>query len=407
MDRPKVALIVTSYFGCSHADVAGTRLIEGYPWQGRHVDPRVEVVSMYLEQFGDHGGPDGRRPDVGVAIADRNGVPLYPTVAEAIGCGRGGVAVDGVVIIGEHGDYELNEYGQKLYPRRRLFDAALSTMISAGRFVPVYIDKHLSWSFADARAMYDSAVRLGVPLLAGSSVPVAYRIPTGAQWPFGAPMSDLVLVGYGPLEIYGFHNLEAAQAIAERRAGGESGVVSVRGLTGQVAARAITDGVRAELFAEALATFDLEDGARERAHNPQEVFQVEYRDGLRVTVVNCNGALKGFAVAGTGPADELCCQLWLQDHPHSHFIFLVRQIESLMLEGRSPYPVERTLLTTGMLDAALHSLHDGGVLLRTPELGIAYEPVDEVPDTGIDLPLPGPGEPGSCALRRLSELQHR
>jgi len=88
------------------------------------VDPRVEVVSMYLEQKGAH--LHDRRslePDIGIEIAHRNHVPLYPTVGEAIGCGAGGVAVDGVVIIGEHGDYECNELGQKLYPRRRLFDA--------------------------------------------------------------------------------------------------------------------------------------------------------------------------------------------------------------------------------------------------------------------------------------------
>ena len=49
-----------------------------------------------------------------------------------------GVNVDGVLIIGEHGDYEDNEWGQKLYPRRRLFDSVLSAMIATDTFVPVF-----------------------------------------------------------------------------------------------------------------------------------------------------------------------------------------------------------------------------------------------------------------------------
>lgn len=404
MTRPKIALIVTTYFHASHADVAGTRLIEGYPWQGQHIDSRVEVVSMYLEQLGDHPRPagdpvgsNGSRPDIGIEISDRAGIPRYPTVAEAIGCGRGGVAVDGVVIIGEHGDYEYNEFGQKLYPRRRLFDAAVATMISAGTFVPIFNDKHLAWSFADARAMYDTAHRLGIPLLAGSSIPVAWRIPTGAQWPFGAAMTDIVVIGYGPLEIYGFHNLEALQVLAERRAGGEAGVVSVRGLSGADAATALTDGtVDRQLFDRALAAFDLDDAARVAARNaPQDVFVIEYVDGLRAAVVNCQGSLQGFAAAAAGPENELTCRMWLQGAPeHGHFIFLVRQMESLIIAGEPAYPVERTLLTTGILDAALHSRHDGGTTRSTPELQIAYTPVDHIADTGIDLPLPEPVRQG-------------
>lgn len=404
MDRPTVALIITSYFAKSHADVVATRLIEGYPWQGRHIDSRVRVVSMYLEQFGDHprahdvlAGAAPTRPDIGVEISDRAGIPRYPTVAEAIGCGGGGVAVDGVVIIGEHGDYEVNEYGQKLYPRRRLFDAAVSTMISAGRFVPVFSDKHLAWSYVDAQAMYDTARRLHIPFLTGSTLPLAWRVPRGTRWPLDAPMSELVVIGHGPFEIYGFHNLEAGQAHAERRAGGETGVSWVRGMSGDAAARAMGDGtVDRDLFDRALGCFDLDAAAREHARtSPQDVFVVGYTDGLRAMIVNCQGALVGWSAAARGPHDDLACRMWLQGDPgQGHFIFLVRQLESLILTGVEPYPLERTLLTTGILDAAMHSRHDGGLPRRTPELDIAYRPVDDVPDTGVDLPLPVPEDAG-------------
>lgn len=400
MTRPKIALILTTYFDASHADVVGTRLIRGYPWDGIWCDPQVEVVSMYLEQLGDHPTDEGEtrhRPDIGVDIAEQAGVPLFPTVAEAIGLGAGGVAVDGVVIIGEHGDYEDNIFGEKLYPRRRLFDAAVSTMISAGRFVPIFNDKHLAWSSMDARAMYDTAQRLGIPLLAGSSIPLAWRVPTGAQWRLGAPMSDIVAVGHGPVEAYGFHNLEGMQVHAERRAGGEGGVVSVRGLSGDEAAAALDDGsVDGDLFERALSMFDLSDDQRRHARkHPQGAFLVTYADGLRAAAVNCSGALTGFATAARGPHDEFACRTWLQGGPdHGHFVFLTRQIESLIRNRRAPYPVERTLLTGGILDACLRSLHDGGTERATPELNISYQPIDEIPDTGVDQPLPDPVEQG-------------
>jgi hypothetical protein len=400
MNRPKIALIITTYFDASHADVIGTRLIRGYPWQGKVNDPRVEVASLYLEQLGDSGSRDGgarERPDIGVAIARMAGVPMFPTVAEAIGLGHGGVAVDGVVIIGEHGDYEDNVFGEKLYPRRRLFDATVSTMISAGRFVPIFNDKHLAWSFKDARAMYDTAQRLGIPLLAGSSIPLAWRVPSSAQWRLGAPMSNIVAVGHGPVEAYGFHNLEGMQVHAERRAGGETGVVSVRGMSGDEAAAAMIDGtVDRDLFDRALTMFDLNDDQRRQARTrPQDVFLVTYADGLRAAAVNCAGSLVGFAASARGPHDELTCRTWLQGGPdHGHFIFLTRQIESLVRSGRSPYPVERTLLTGGVLDACLRSRHDGATELATPELNISYQPAGDILDTGIDLPLPDPVDQG-------------
>ena len=44
--------------------------------------------------------------------------------------------------------------------------------------MPVFDDKHLSYSFEKARAMVEAARRLGFPLLAGSSLPVTWRLPS-------------------------------------------------------------------------------------------------------------------------------------------------------------------------------------------------------------------------------------
>jgi hypothetical protein len=384
MTRPKIAVITTVYFPDSHADVIATRLIKGYEFQGEHVDPRIDVVSMYLEQIAEN--------DMGVAITDEYNVPRYPTVGEAITCGGSGIAVDGVVIIGEHGDFEYNEFEQKLYPRRRLFDAAVATMIGAGKTIPIFNDKHLSWAFSDARAMYDTAQRLGIPFLAGSTIPLAWRIPTGTEWPFGAPMAEIVIAGYGPTEVYGFHILEGLQVHAERRAGGEHGVVAVQALTGDAAVAAVRDGtVNADLLDKALGTFDITDAEREQAkQSAKDVFLVEYADGLRAAVVNCDAVIRNFGCAAKGPNHDMACQIWLQGYPHGHFIFLTRQIESMILNGVSPYPIERTYLTTGILDAAMRSRHDGGTRRDTPELAISYQFPEHVPDTGVHDPLPEP-----------------
>jgi len=382
MSRPRVAVITTIYFADSHADVIASRLMRGYGFNGQHTEPRVEVVSICIEQVDDK--------DIGVEIAERCNVPRFSTVAEAITLGGSGFNVDGVVIIGEHGDFEYNEYEQKLYPRRRLFDAAVATMIGAGTFVPIFNDKHLAWSFSDAIAMYDTARRFDIPLLAGSTVPLAWRIPTGTEWPHGAEMREIVVAGYGPTEIYGFHNLEALQVHAERRKGAEVGVVAVRALSGEDAVRAIDDGlVNQKLLDNALRSFDLDDADREQARrSAKDVFLIDYADGLRAAVVNCDDVIKNWGIAATGPSHDMACQIWLQGYPHGHFIFLVRQIEAMILSGASPYPVERTLLTTGMLDAAMRSRHDSGERRETPELAISYTPADYVSDTGVFDPLP-------------------
>jgi hypothetical protein len=303
------------------------------------------------------------------------------------------VQVDGVVIVGEHGEYGRNELGQTLYPRRRLFDSAVSAMIGAGKFVPIFSDKHFAWSTADAQAMYDLARRHDIPLLTGSSVPGAWRIPMGTDWPLGEPIDNVVAVSYGPTESYGFHVLEAMQVIAERRPGSETGVLSVQALSGDEAKAAITDGrVDAALFDAAMAAFRLPaaDEAAARA-TVRDIFLVTYRDGTRGAAVLCEDGVRGFAAAASGPTTSMACEMHLEPSPYRHFVFLVRAIEQLILKRAEPWPVERTLLTTCMLDAAMHSRHAGGEPVETPEIAnLTYQAVETMPDTGHNLEVPAP-----------------
>lgn len=367
----------------------------GYEWDGAQQEARVEVAAIYIDQVGraDAGLP---LAGLGVELSDRAGVPRFSTVGETLGVGRPGVNVDGVVIIGEHGNYERNEFGQKLYPRRRLYDAAVAAMVSGGRIVPVFCDKHLAWSLEDARAMYATARRLGIPLLAGSSVPLAWRVPTATQWPAEAPMDIAVAVGYGDTEANGFHALEVLQVLAERRRGGERGVVSVCGRYGRDANAAVESGmVDRDMLRMALTALDSRPREAPAVNmRPKDCFLVKYIDGLRAAVVLYEEqAVKGFSVACRGPTTKLACQFWLDSDRHRHFTFLVRQIETLVLKGSPSYPVERTLLTGGILDAAMRSRKSGGQWEPTPELAIAYRAASGVSDTGI---LLNKGEVGSA-----------
>src|SRR5215467_7273337 len=115
--RKKIALIATAVFKLSHAQHFLDRFLLGYAWGGRWHRPDVDLVSLYIDQFPAN--------DLARATAKQHDVPIYPSVEEALTLGGSKLAVDGIVIIGEHGDYSKNEQGQTLYPRYKFFKQAV------------------------------------------------------------------------------------------------------------------------------------------------------------------------------------------------------------------------------------------------------------------------------------------
>ena len=89
--------------------------------------------------------------------------------------------------------------------------------------------------------MVDTARQMGFPLMAGSSLPVAWRYP-GLQLPPNAEIESALTIGYGGMESYGFHALETHQCMIERRAGGETGTRSVQAVQGDAIWKAEADG---------------------------------------------------------------------------------------------------------------------------------------------------------------------
>ncbi len=218
----------------SHGQGLVDRFLDGYGWEGRHYHPGVDIVSLYVDQkpSGDLSGERARR---------HPGLKVYPTIAEALTCGGDRLAVDGVLSIAEQGRYPRNAKGQRLYPRYEFFKQIVEVFRRSGRSVPVFNDKHLSWNWEWAKEMVETARAMGFPLMAGSSLPVTWRIPA-VDVPQGAPVSEVVCVGYGGLDSYDFHGLETLQCMAERRKGGETGVVAVRALRGAAVWKALAAG---------------------------------------------------------------------------------------------------------------------------------------------------------------------
>lgn len=303
---------------------------------------------------------------------------MYRTVADALTLGGDKLAVDGVILIGEHGDYPFNDKEQRLYPRFEMFLKITDVFRQSGRSVPLFNDKHLSWSFRQANRMVEISRELKFPMLAGSSVPVAYRKPA-IDAPWGEKQRHAVAISYSGLDIYGFHVLEALQAMTERRAGGETGVKSVQCLEGEACWQFLAANSWAQrLFDQALTHSETrKPGDLKALVKSPAVFVVEYNDGLLGAAFLLTGAVEDFTVAldVVGRPRPISTLMNLQDgRPHHHFGCLTQKIEELFATGKSPYPVERSLLTSGILDFALESRIQGHRKLETPALArIRYQ----------------------------------
>lgn len=370
-EKPRVAAIVTEYRHNSHADVICGRILQGYRPNDVPVEPRTRIVSMYTDQIA--------REDMSRRLAARHGFTIHPSVAEALTLGGGRLAVDAVLLVGEHGDYPTNERGQKLYPRFELFEKIVGVFRKSGRSVPLFCDKHLSYDWEKARTMVHEARELGFPFMAGSSIPLTVRTPHVAL-EIDAPLEHAVAVGYGGLESYGFHTLEALQSMIERRAGGEKGIAAVEALEGEAVWKwSASDAGRwsAGLLEAALAcSANAGPGKPEESARRPAVFVLEYRDGFRAAAYMLDGHARDFlfACSSRGRQGPLACRFGLASgRPLPHFDGLVRCIEEMFVSRRPVHPVERTLLTTGALAFLLESRHRG-VRIETPELRIAYHP---------------------------------
>lgn len=382
--RLRMAVVTTEWRYRSHAWHMAERFLVGYPRQGGWHRPPLDVVSAYVDQF-----PEG---DLARGRSEEFKFPIYPSVAEALRCGGDRLAVDAVLIIGEHGRYPKSEYGQTKYPRYELFKAVTDVFRKDGRSVPVFNDKHLSWKWSWAREMVDLSKELNFAFTAGSSLPVTYRMPD-VDLPYGAEVEEVLGVSIGSIDSYDFHCLEMMQCLVERRKGGETGVVALQALRGDAVWKAMeatswgAGGWDPQLFEACLSrtqTLTQPETFSHRYPTPAQIrewvkdpvaYRFEYADGLKATMLLMNGLVGDFNVAVRlkGESRPLSTLFYLPPTPNVMYsAALMSKAEETFLTGKSPYPVERTLLTGGLVEAGCQSLTKGQVRLETPHLAVKY-----------------------------------
>lgn len=388
---PRIAAIVSTYYHNSHADVIVSRLLESYTLDGQGDRSPLTLVSLWMDQVSER--------DIGRALAAKHGVPVCESIDDALTLGTGKLAVDGVLLIAEHGAYPRSGTGQIQYPKRRLFEGILATFEKTGTSVPVFIDKHLADTWEDAHWIYQASQRLGFPIMAGSSLPTLWRRPPADVRP-GQPLREMVAVSYHTLDAYGFHALEMVQTLAEQRQGGETGIASVQCLEGQAVWEAGEAGLYStNLLHAAIGRLERQPRQgrtlKELARNPV-LFLLSYRDGFKASVLTLNGAVAEWAVAWQAADDPAIRStlFWTQEaRPFMHFTYLLNGFERMVLTGKPAWPPERTLMTSGALDALLISKRDGGILVQTPHLEFAYPPAPpwtEPPPPPAGRPISGP-----------------
>jgi hypothetical protein len=380
----RLAVVTTEWRYRSHAWHMAERFLVGYPRQGSWHRPPLDVVSAYVDQF-----PEG---DLSRGRSEEFKFPIYPSVAEALRCGGDRLAVDAVLVIGEHGRYPRSEYGQTKYPRYELFKAVTDVFRKDGRSVPVFNDKHLSWKWAWAKEMVDISKELNFAFTAGSSLPVTYRMPD-VDLPYGAEVDEVLGVSIGSIDSYDFHCLEMMQCLVERRKGGETGVVALQALRGDAVWKAMeatswgAGGWDPQLFEACLSrtqTLNQPETFSHRYPTPAQIrewvkdpvaYRFEYADGLKATMLLMNGLVGDFNVAVRlkGQTQPLSTLFYLPPTPNVMYsAALMSKAEETFLTGKSPYPVERTLLTGGLVEAGCQSLTKGQIRLETPHLAVNY-----------------------------------
>ena len=364
----KIAALATTYHVRSHADNFITRFLEGYWINDRYYPPPCRVASLYVEQ---------QHPaDISARLAGSWGVARYPTIREALTLGGDTLAVDGVLLIAEHGDYPTNVRNQKLYPRYQYMEEIVKVFRQSGRAVPVFNDKQLSYDWDQSRQMVDWSRELGFPMMAGSSVSVTFRRPE-LDFPLETSLEEAMAVGGGWVADGGlFHLLETLQCFAERRRGGETGVKAVQLLADDAVWKAAAEGK----FSRGLMEVALSCGAKvapgpaeETAPQPVACL-IEYNDGFRGSALALGGKAAEYLAAvhirgEPVPRSTLC---YIPIENSNNFSPLVDSIGRMFTRGTLDYPVERTLLTSGILSCLMESWHRGQVRIETPMLNIAY-----------------------------------
>ena len=388
--RPQLAAVVTAISKYLHPQHIVDRFLEGYGWDGVYHHPQMDLVSLYVDQR--------KEGDLAQDRADRHHqLKIYPTIEGALTLGTGKLAVDGVVVVGEHGTYPRSDTGIPMHPHYEFFEAITKVFRASGRSVPYFNDKELSWKWDWCKKMVDTAKELNFPFQGGSSLSVTWRVPS-VEFPTGAVTKEAIGLGYGGPGSYDFHALETIQCMVERRKGGETGVEWLEAYRGDAFWKAHQDGLWSQALVKAAlsrsATFRPGDLTftdmwptieQLKAMVPNPVaYHYQHRDGLKCTMLLMNGLVRDFTFAAAieGQSKPFSTQMYLpmpdgRTTLASFFTPLVHNAEVMFLTGKQQYPIERTLMTSGLLIAGMDSIRLEK-RIDTPNLAtVNYQPFPE------------------------------
>jgi len=372
--RPRIACVVTYWAAPgSHADWIITKLLDGYWWKGAHTPSRVDVVSVYIHQLPESG--------LGQKVCQSKGIPIFNTVRDALTLGGKELAVDGVVLVGEHGIYHSNLKGQKYYPRWWLYQQIIEVFEQSKRSVPIFNDKHLSTSWDEAKWMFDKSRELNFPLYGGSSIPFYYRKPE-IELDIDTPIKASVVAGSAGDEGSLFHCVDVLQCFVERRKGGETGIAAVQCIQGPETWKWTDRNPWAGQLLDAVRTsFHLKPGHFQETVREPRVSIVDYRDGTKAAVYSVRDV--GWTYAGNveGRKNPTIISMLGWPGPYSQYhaanAFEHWLIE-MMLTRKEPYNAERLLLSTGIVSYNMDSnwengrYHPIGRRIETPFMDMTY-----------------------------------
>ncbi|WP_263382478.1 hypothetical protein [Granulicella arctica] len=371
--RPRIACLV-SFWGApgSHADWIIDKLMDGYWWKGAHTPSQVDVVSVYINQLD--------TSLLGQKVCKSKNIPIFKTVSEAVTLGGKELAVDGVVIVAEHGNYPTNIKGQWMLPRWWIYQQVIRVFEQSKRSVPIFNDKHLSYSWDEARWMYDKSRELGFPLTGGSSIPTYFRKPE-IELAIDTPIKNSIVVGDTADEGALFHCVDVLQAFVDRRKNGETGIKSVQCIRGTETWKWVERNSWASNLLEAVRTnFALKPGYFQEGRSPN-VCIVDYNDGTKAAVLSGSGV--GWTYAGeiAGQKDPTIVSMlgwpgpfsqYHASNAHSHWLI------EMMVSKKEPFNAERLLLSTGIVSYNMDSCWDNGLYsevgrrIETPFMNMKY-----------------------------------
>ncbi len=373
--KPRIA-VVTTYWAAtnSHADWMVNKLIDGYWWNSAHTPSQIEIVSVYIHQIETSG--------LGVKVCKAKNIPIFKTVGETLTLGGTELAVDGVVIVGEHGNFPKTMKGQWLLPRWWMYSQVISVFEKSKRSVPVFNDKHLSYNWDEAKWMFNKSRELNFPLSGGSGVPTYYRNPE-IELENNTPITASVVVGNAPDEGALFHCIDTLQAFVERRNGGETGVRSVKYIKGPDAWKWTENNPWAGNLLESIRKkLNLKPGYYQELPR-MNVSIIEYNDGTKAAIYADRIPEWHFAADIKGKSEPTMISMVGFPGPFSQYHAFNAQphwIVEMMVSKKEPFNAERLLLSTGILSNLLDSSWEDGVYLPigrdvdTPFLNMSYRP---------------------------------